>query len=177
MKKHLFLILMASIVLFSCSKEKMEPENNDKDLIFVSELNCYMPSHFFEYERIFVDKLPDEQTLLASHNSSKKSGPLTMPVPGGRIIDGNIRIVGSTGGYEEVSLTLNAGWIVTGVGALISSSSNNYTVLLLERRYVYSDGSMSPRYISWDEDRSYVEPARCEVWCSVPTNTLAVGLG
>jgi hypothetical protein len=169
-----------ALVFLSCTKKDDNLSSSDmdigKDMVFDSVLNCFMPKNFYDYEHIIVDKLPDSKTMESMKNKLK-SGPLSIPVPGGAISDSYIKIVGDAGGYEEVSLTLRSGWIVTGVGVLIASSSNNYVVLLLEKRYVYSDGSMSSRYIDWDRTRTYVAPSQCEAWCSVPPNSLAIGVG
>ncbi len=177
MKNNFLVLLTLAILIFSCSKEEYENQNTNPDnLIFDSELGILVPEHFYEYEQIIVDVLPSAEEM-EGKKIKMKSGSLSPTIPGGQIIDGGLRIIGETNGYEEVSLTLKPGWIVTGVGVLIASSSNNYVVLLLERRYLYADGSMSPRYIDWDQERLYKSPGQCEAWCSVPDNALSVGIG
>lgn len=173
MKNYLFIILFASVFFFSCTKE--EPSDNVKQkaeelgLVFDKALNCYVPQNFYDTDRIIVKELPNYDSI---ENIKKhlKTGSLDSPLVGG-IIEVVSQHSNQYSGTEEVSLALAPGWIITGVGALIRTSSNNYTSLVLERRYVYSDGSISDRVLEWDiEAPEQKETTAMEAWVSTPYN-------
>jgi hypothetical protein len=169
MKRFIFYL---TIVMFitSCSKEEQENKINGVSVITVgsiqsvynSKTNSYTAPNFNINDYIVVDSLPE------SNNTLKVAA-------GGMIVDTRTLVIGKTGGTIEQYATVPSGYVVTGVGALIKSSSANYASLLLAYRYLYSDGTLGTRYLV--RSGQVLNPEQLEAWYEVPSGYVVYGLG
>lgn len=154
-KKNVIPLMALLVLLFSCTTESdnsAEREAHKADLL----------RRFYEYDFTIVKELPDPRTFI-------KSGRTQYVPPGGMIVDSREIIVAS--GSTEQYATVPSGYIVTGVGAEIQTSSNNYYSLLLEYRYLFADGSLGPRFRVYSGTN--LDPSQLEAWCQVPDGALA----
>lgn len=169
MKKNL-LFLTLVILISSCQKEELEKDIYE-DKVYDEELNLYVPKSFYDFDYTVVKELPNPN----DYKPILKSGTLPPSSPGGQIVDCRQFVFNRVSGGYEVSKKVPTGYVVTGVAANINSAKN-YNSLMLEYRYIYSNGSMGPRFRVWDTDRSLLDPGIMEAWCQCPTNAIATGI-
>jgi hypothetical protein len=153
-KKNVLHLALLLVLLISCTDDdgSFNREAHKEDLL----------RRFYEYDFTIVKELPDPNAFLTS-------GKTQYVPPGGMIVDSREIIVAS--GNTEQYATVPSGYIVTGIGAQIQSSSNNYYSLLLEYRYLYADGTLGPRFRVYSGN--ILDPSLLEAWCQVPDGALA----
>jgi len=148
-------ILSALIVLFSCS------DHDDTDSLRKQQIL----KDWNAVDFTVVKELPDGAK--AAHVA-----------PGGLIVDTQevpVIASGGAGGTLEVYQTVPPGYVVTGLGALIASSTNNYTKLVIEYRYLNANGTLGPRFRVWQGGE--IPVASLEAWTYCPDNTVAWKIG
>ena len=133
--------------------------------------NTYTGTNFNEYEFEWVDELPDPNTLESSN------GRQNVALPGGQIKDVREVIIptGGVSAYEQRAAAANYGYVVTGIGATINSSNNNYSSLVLEYRLLSSNGTLGSR--KRIASGANLEPTQLEAWYSVPEGAVVWGVG
>jgi hypothetical protein len=134
--------------------------------VFNSQTQSYVAPNFNIKDYIVVKELP---AVSPNENSKLKS-----IAPGGMIVDTRLIHIGANGAPEQYA-TVPSGYIVTGVGANIKSSNSNYNSILLAFRYLYSNGTLGPRYLVYSGDN--IQPSALEAWYEVPSGAVVWGLG
>jgi hypothetical protein len=167
-------LVIVGAFLVSCISEgdapdtrpsRTEPsERGSEPKVYDPHLNAYVPSSFYDHEFEWAnDSLIDLKA---------PSGP-ALAVPGGMISD-SVQVIAGPPGTNEVYKYAPPGSVLTGVGALISSSSNNYTSLVLEYRYLSASGSLGTRFRVWSGTN--LQPYQLEAWYAVPDGKIVWGV-
>ncbi len=169
--KRLFYIIGLVLIcsLFSCEKEQnIVQVNEDKKIQNSSDSN---PE---EIILVPINPLTGEPEVLNFDFAGVDLGPENIfKAVGGQIIDDQeIRLGTSPNHSLEVDGYLPAGYVLTGIGA--RAKSGEITTLVLEGRYVNSDGTMGARKtLSFGSDPYH----GLEVWYAVPNLYVITGFG
>lgn len=163
-------IIMLCAMYVSVSCEQENESRTEALTLAATEVVAQkdIAAKFYQHEYKLVKELPPLQ------HQSRASGRTTYVPPGGMIVDSREFYIGGTN-QGEVYATVPSGYVVTGVGGLINSGSNNYTSLVLEFRELFSDGTLGPRYRVYDGNN--LEPYQLEAWYQVPENAIVWGVG
>ena len=171
MKTKISVCMVAFALLFGCNKEEEvypSKEANEGDELIESEfIDVVIDPETGEPVATNFDQYP-----ATDWNEQKQSGPKNASI-GGQIFHEFTQNLGTAPHNAlEVYHNLPPGYALTGIGLRISN--NNVTTMVIEQRFIKSDGSLGPRY------RTYHGTApnhALEVWYAVPDRFLITGLG
>jgi len=164
------------LILGACTTDIVEPNESIKlektesfPAIFDQKTQSYSVSNFYDYDFTLVKELPVVPPVSASGRSNYVA-------PGGSIVTTEELIITQDGPTTfEKYATVPSGYIVTGVGALITTSSYNYQSIVLEYRYLYADGTLGTRLRVYNG--SNLLPSQLEAWYAVPDGSAVWGIG
>jgi hypothetical protein len=170
MKKLFYIIGLALICfLFSCEKEQdIVPMNGDEKIQPSAEAN---PEEIIIVPINPLTGEPEVQNF--DFEDAVQDAENIFKAVGGQIIDDQEIRLGSDPNHGlEVDGRLPAGYVLTGIGARVNDG--RITTLVMEGRYVNSDGTMGTRM----KYRFGTEPNHgLEVWYSVPNQCVITGFG
>jgi hypothetical protein len=180
--KRLFIAVSLLLITFSCEQESVNLKQPDFvnggaiKSVFDSTSGRYIaPNLKKDLEGVIflndVSELPDPSTYIESAGNER----IETTSACGWIQDTWSLTKGSTPCCEQF-VSYTCGYVVTGVGGLILTSSNNYYSLVLEYAYLNSNGSLGQRFLIWD-GYQYPNVSYLEAYFSVPTGYLIKGIG
>lgn len=186
--KQIFALALLTVVLASCSdNNEMKPSQESRIAERPTGINKITrdpvtgktnAADFISDDVVWVTELPDPAELERAH--ALQAGRVGLPVtPAGMISSTQAfrwptNAPASAGVEKQVEVL--PGYVITGIGATIASSSNNYAYIAIQVRYLYSDGTFGTRYMKWSNNQATTID-NLEAWVELDYGQIFCGLG